>query len=241
MYHSIADDEARCNQYCVTPETLESDLKYLKENGYTAVLTEDLINYVFQGEALPEKPVVITADDGFYNNLYYMLPLLEKYDMKAIISIVGSFTDNVAAQDVHNKIYAYCSWEDVSRLLESERIEIGNHTYNMHSTAVRNGCAIMSGESEEDYHAALLNDLGLMQSLTFENTGYTPIAFTYPYGYICRESKSVIRELGFKAYYTCYEQPNYITHSPDTLYGLNRYNRPSGISTEDFMKRVLKV
>ena len=47
MYHSVLKDESRLNDYVVTPVTLEKDLIYLKENGYTTVFISDLINYVY--------------------------------------------------------------------------------------------------------------------------------------------------------------------------------------------------
>ena len=50
---------------------------------------------------LPEKPVMITLDDGCYNNLSDVLPLLEKYDMHAIVSVVGEYTNVTAKNDPH--------------------------------------------------------------------------------------------------------------------------------------------
>ncbi|MGN1085576.1 MAG: polysaccharide deacetylase family protein, partial [Porcipelethomonas sp.] len=105
MYHSIVDDSSRISDYSVTPEIVENDLKYLKEHGYNTVFTEDVINYV-NGGSLPDNPIIITADDGFYNNEAYLLPLLEKYDMKAVISVVGYYTEVTAAADPHVPEYS---------------------------------------------------------------------------------------------------------------------------------------
>ena len=70
----------------LSPAQFESDLKYLKENGYHTVVVQDLIDYVEKGVPLPEKPVMLTFDDGYYNNYYYAFPLLEEYDAKIVIS-----------------------------------------------------------------------------------------------------------------------------------------------------------
>lgn len=75
MYHSVFS--GRHSDYVVPPEVLESDLAYLSDHGYQAVLVSDLVEYVYNGKALPEKPVMITFDDGYYNNLEQCLPLLE--------------------------------------------------------------------------------------------------------------------------------------------------------------------
>lgn len=237
MYHSICENNP--HDYSVTPEQVESDLAYLKNNGYTAVTAQQLADYVYNDGFLPAKPVLITLDDGFYNNLYYLLPLLEKYDMNAVISIVGNFIDNNAEENPHVPEYSYLTWDDVNELLRSNRIEIGNHTYNMHSNNSRKGCSIYSGENPESYADIFNDDISLLQSEIHEHTGTIPFIFAYPYGYICSESIPVLRENGFLITLTCRERPNYINHDPDCLYGLGRYNRSGNISTEEFMEKIL--
>ncbi len=239
MYHSIVGENDSENDYQISVEKVEQDMKYLKENGYTTVFVEDVVNYVRGNMPLPEKPVVVTADDGFYNNLYYLLPLLEKYDMKATISVVGYFSEAIASKDPHMPEYSYLTWEDISELLESGRIEIGNHTYNMHSLGERKGCSKLSYETDEEYYNLLMEDIGLMQTLVKMNTGITPAVFTYPFGAISPESIPVLKELGFEAALSCLEKPNYISHDESCLFCLNRYNRPSGVSTEEFMGKIM--
>lgn len=121
----------------------------------------------------PEKPVVITADDGFYNNSYYLIPLLEKYDMNATVSVVGYYSEYISVNDPHVPEYSYLTWEDIKDMNKAGEIEFGNHTYNMHSNDNRKGCAKLSYETEEEYAEMFNNDIGLMQSLMKINTGIT--------------------------------------------------------------------
>ncbi len=237
MYHSIHD--SRQGDYIVSCQTVESDLKYLSQNGYTAVFVEDVVNYVHGKSSLPEKPVIITADDGFYNNIANLLPLLEKYDMKATVSVVGYYTEVLASDDPHVPEYSYMTWEDIKAACKTGRFEFGNHTYNMHSENQRLGCSKLSWETEEEYSQSFTEDVGLLQSLMKINTGITPAVFTYPYGFISEESVPLLKKMGFSAALSCYEKPNYITHDESCLFPLNRYNRPAGISTEEFMKKAL--
>ena len=44
MYHGILKDKKLQGKYVIDPELLESDLCYLKEHGYTAVVMQDLID-----------------------------------------------------------------------------------------------------------------------------------------------------------------------------------------------------
>lgn len=239
MYHSILKDTNRSGKYVVTPQTLENDMIYLRNNGYETILVKDLIAYVYEDIPLPKKPVVLTFDDGHYNNLVYLLPLLEKYQMKAVISVVGSYTEQYSDSDSHNPNYSYLTWEDIKALEDSQQIEIANHTYHYHEKSNRKGCNILESESKEEYQKNLLADLEKLQIKLQENSGIVlPVTFTYPFGYICPESQDAIEKAGFLASLSCYERINRITKNRDCLYTLGRYNRPSGISTEEFMKKI---
>lgn len=239
MYHSVYGTQP--SEYIVTPSQLENDLIWLRDNGYTSVTAAELIDYTRGRGNLPEKPVLITLDDGFYNNLSELLPLLEKYNMHAIVSVVGQYTESLAPNDPHTSAYSYLTWEDISKLADSGRVEIGNHTYNMHcGNGIRKGCSMAAGETEDEYHTTLFNDLSLLQQELHRCTGITPVVFAYPFGYISRESLPVIRECGFLITLTCYERMNYITRNPDCLLGLSRYNRSGLYSTEEYMNRLTK-
>lgn len=237
MYHSV--HEERTGAYIVSPKTLEQDLAYLSAHDYHAVFVEDLIAYVYDGKPLPDHPVVITFDDGFYNNFSAALPLLEQYDMRATISVVGSFMEAQADADSHHPAYSYLTAADIRALCDSGRIEIGNHTYAMHGNQTRHGCAILPNEREAAYAQVLRQDVGQLQSLLTAQAGVTPVVFAYPFGFVCPESIPVLRGMGFLATLTCYERPNLITRDPDCLIGLCRYNRDSSLTTAAFMQRAL--
>ena len=239
MYHSILKDPSRSNKYTVTPAVLEEDLKYIKDKGYTTVTIADLISYVYDDSPLPEKPIVLTFDDGHYNNYGYLFPLLEKYDMKAVISIVGSYTDKFTETDEANLNYSYLRWKDIKELMDTGRIEFQNHTYNLHiNTGKRIGTKKIKGETDEHYKSILKDDILKLQQEFEENTNYTPKCFTYPFGGISNASLDIIKELGFKASLSCEQGINKLTKNPNSLYLLKRYNRPSYISTYNFFQKI---
>lgn len=236
MYHSVGGNTP--SQYTVTPEQLESDLRWLSLHGYTSVSAQQLCLYTQNKGDLPEKPVLITLDDGFYNNLSILLPLLEKYDMRAVVSVVGSYSQYNAAADPHNDLYSYLTWEDISELVKSGRVEIGNHTWDMHTLSARRGCLPMEGESAEEFCAALREDIYALQYALHDNTGIMPFVFTYPFGSVSRQSIPVLRECGFLMTLTCRELPNTITRDTNCLYNIGRYNRSGLMSTEEFMSKI---
>lgn len=239
MYHSILKDPSRSNKYTVTPTVLEEDLKYIKDKGYTTVTITDLISYVYDNKPLPKNPIVLTFDDGHYNNYGYLFPLLEKYDMKAVISIVGSYTDKFTETDEANLNYSYLRWKDIKELMDTGRIEFQNHTYNLHSnTGKRIGTKKIKGETDEHYKNVLEEDILKLQQEFKENTNYIPQCFTYPFGGISNASLDIIKELGFKASLSCEQGINKLTKNPNSLYLLKRYNRPSYISTYNFFQKI---
>jgi len=239
MYHSILKDETKTGKYVVTPDTLASDMVYLKNAGYETVTMSDVIAYVKNGEMLPEKPVVLTFDDGYRNNLTYLLPLLEEYDMKAVISVVGAYAKHFSESEDHNINYAHLTWGDMSTLVESGRVEIQNHSYDMHSIGERKGSMKMSTETMSQYRESFVEDALHNQTLLLENCGIVPNTYTYPYGRITTESVSFLEDIGFEAALTCYEYVNMLGNDESVLMSLGRFNRPGNIDTNTFMKRIL--
>lgn len=239
MYHSVCHNDRIQSKYILSPEAFEADLQWLSRRGYTAVFVSDLVAYVNGERSLPERPVVITLDDGFLNNKTNVLPLLQKYNMKAVVSVVGSFCQLYSETFDPDPTYAYLTWDDIADLAASGRVEIANHTYEMHSVGLRRGCMKKADESVAAYSAVLSEDLSRLQALLSEKSGVTPTVFAYPYGAVSSEALFVLRSLGFRAALTCEERVNYLSpEAPDRLYALGRFNRPSGEGTEEFMRRV---
>lgn len=242
MYHSIMKKSPELGKYVITVTEFENDIKCLKDRGYSAITMTELINYVYNNAALPKKPVIITFDDGNLNNYLYGKPILEKYKMKAVLSVIGKYSEAFSGTPppTSDPAYSHVSWNQIKEINDSGYFEIQNHTYNLHSiTKKRNGAKRNKGESLENYRAALTQDIVKLQNKLTEVTGTAPNTFTYPYGSISRESKDILKELGFKATLSCTEGVNLISRNqPEQLFGLKRKNRPHGVSTITFFKKL---
>ena len=119
MYHGVHSNPKKAGDYVITPQALEEDLLYLQRQGCTTVVMSDLIAYVQQGTPLPEKPVMITFDDGYYNNYLNAYPLLQKYQMKAVISIIVGETDKYSELDENKENYSHITWDMINEMMES--------------------------------------------------------------------------------------------------------------------------
>ncbi len=229
MYHSIVENSSRWSTYVISPAELERDLKFLQANGYQTVTVQDLIDYVDGNGQLPEKPVMLTFDDGYYNNYLYAYPLLQRYGMKAVLSPVGRYADQYSLSEDFNPEYAHASWKQLREMSDSGTIELQNHSYNMHTiTSSRAASTKVNGESADHYRTALVADAVRMQVLLDSQTGVLPLAYTYPFGLVSKESIQILKDMGFRASLSCTSGMNRITNDPKCLFLLKRYLRPHG-------------
>lgn len=235
MYHSIYS--ANNNAFVLSPKQLESDMKYLKDRGYTAVLTSDLEKFrTDKMYRLPSKPVIITFDDGCYNNYANAMPILKKYGMKGVVSVVGDFTDRAEKEDRQSNSYSSLKLSQMKEMQDSGVFEIGNHTYSLHY--VKNGmkgARKMSWESAEQYKKRLSADLGKLQD-RLAGGGIDCKCFAFPFGAYSKDAEEVLRSLGFRAAFTCNEKINKVSRTSNLFY-LYRFNRPSGESSQAFFQK----
>lgn len=238
MYHSVL--KSKSGVYIVSPAQFEEDLKQITEAGYTTVFPSEIIAYCDGYGTLPEKPVLITFDDGHYNNMFYALPILKKYSAKAVINIIGAFSEfSTTGGDDSNPNYSHLTWEQISELAQSGCFEIGNHTYNMHKYKPRFGVMPIQGESKEEYEKNFRNDVTRLQRKLEESTGYAPTVFAYPFGKYNSDIKNELIDMGFKMLLTCNEGVNVIRkNETDELFRLKRINRSGKYSTDTVLAKM---
>ena len=240
MYHGVRQDQKYVGKYVVSPQQLELDLLYLKEQGYTTILPRELVAYTTNSEAtLPEKPILITFDDGYYNNYVYAYPIFQKLNMKFLISPIGKFSGYASdGSEKQSPAYSHCSWEQLKEMNDSGLVEIGNHTWNMHTNSSRNGAARKKGESVESYRETLKADVMQLQNTLWEEAGLRSTVFVYPFGAYSDASEELLKELGFQMTLSSAEGINYIGKG-DSLFLLRRYNRASGKDIASYFDKIL--
>ena len=116
-YHKV-NDRTKDN-YTVTPEEFAAQMDALKEDGYTTISVLDFLRAKKGKQQLPEKPVVVTFDDGYSDNYTEALPILEKRGMKATVFMV---TNDIG-------LPGYLTWDQLHDM-EKRGVELGSHTAN---------------------------------------------------------------------------------------------------------------
>lgn len=179
-YHKVvpADSLAKYSTQ-VSVRKLEDDFKWLADNGYTAILPRELLTI----DTIKPKTVIITFDDGHYDNYYYMYPLLEKYGLKAEINVIVNWI-------TEERKNGWLTWDECREMSQSGRVEIGSHTFNLHNPTNGgsyilggvNGVGREVGESDTDYIERITADLQKSKDVIKERVGIEPVSFAYPYG-----------------------------------------------------------
>lgn len=207
LYHEFLpekewDGTIEFKEDVITPEEFESDLIWLKEHGYSAITTSELIEYFEGGGSLPEKPIIISIDDGKYGVYKWAWPLLNKHGMKASLAVIGSMIDSATASPATRDGDAapYCTWDEIAEMSASGSMEIISHTQSMHvfSHDGRQGANVAEGETSEQYLSVAVSDAKSIMSKIEKATGSTPFAMAYPYSVRSVESDIAWRGAGYK-------------------------------------------
>ena len=246
MYHHL--NETGSDTTDITPELFEAQIAALSEAGYTAVLPDDLEAYVRQGKALPDKPILITFDDGYLSNYELAFPILQKYNMKATIFVIGAtLGDTEHYKDTDYPITPHFNAQQAKEMVDSGLISIQSHTYDLHqwgpfeeTDSPRENILPLDGESEADYRAVLTEDCNTMRQFLQDSTGETNIyVLAYPSGLYDTLSQVTLLENGFDMTFTTDPTSNTLVKGlPQSLLDLGRYNMNQTITVEQVLTWV---
>ena len=201
MYHHFDNDKKNVNDMTVQTSEFEKQIKYLKDNGYTAITLKDLTEYKENKKSLPEKPILITIDDGYRSNYDIMYPIIKKYKMKATIFVIGERIDN--ANKKSNSIPKF-NWKQAKEMYDSNIIDIECHTYDSHKKGpTKRGekgifASALKNETKEEFESRITKDLEKNMNVIKKNIGYTPIALAYPYGDYSSKTEKILKNHGIK-------------------------------------------
>lgn len=238
MYHQISENRSIWGNYVIPEEKLRADFQYMKNNGFNPVSLKTVQDFVSgKSRTLPKNAVVITFDDGERSFLTKVLPLLKEFNYPAVVSIVGALADMYTKNGETNDAYAYLNWDDIKELSKEPLIEIGNHSYNMHSLGTRRGMGKIYGESDEAYKKIIASDFGLLHAAFKERLLNQPTILAYPYGIRNNILFEYAKSEGYTVTLTCSEKINRLKEN-SPLYELGRFNRPYKESCETFFAKL---
>lgn len=174
-FHRLVPDDVKKrvfpnNQWVGSVKVFEKMINYLYKNGYQTISTEEFYNWYKGDVEYSEKTVLITFDDGFYEDYYLALPVLKKYNFKATSFVVGSRIKEITRPYDKYKT-AFLGLDVINKVRkEYPNFEFQSHSYNMHYYTKGNKHRIKSMSYEE------------MEMDTKLNEKYKFTTMAYPYG-----------------------------------------------------------
>ena len=142
-YHDIVDEAGALAYDAITTRNLTMQFDWLRANGYRVISVDDILAAQRGERPLPPRAVLLTFDDGnrsFYTRAF---PLLRAFDYPAVLSVVGSFLEAPPRARVRYGTELavredFLTWAELRQLQGSGLVEIGSHTYGLHTTAFAN-------------------------------------------------------------------------------------------------------
>ncbi len=174
MYHHINYEARRLS---VRPEMLDSQIKYLLDQGYKIVkLSEAFKTFSIASSTSTtyDKTLVLTFDDGyrdFYLNAY---PILKKYNVPASLYVIN--------QDIGRP--GNVTWDMIKQLDKEGLVEIGAHTVNHKPLG--------KIKPEAAYY-----QMSKSKELLEKGLGHTVDTIVYPFGNFNENVKKQAKDIGF--------------------------------------------
>lgn len=215
-YHAIREikstDSGEQKAYSVSPENFAAQMKVLSENGYTSITPNQLHDFYTARKSLPEKPVMVTFDDG----------RKEQHDIGAKILEENGLRGTFFIMTVSLGRSVYMSKNDVKDLSDRGHT-IGCHTWDHHMVTKYQG---------EDFHLQLKKPKMQLEKIT----GKPVTSFAYPYGLWNKTAADSLQKMGYKTAFIFYGKQDQSL----PLYTIERINIPSSMKIADFETKLEK-
>lgn len=241
MYHNIGEEDGE-NGMIISPQRFESQIKALQENGFESITITELRDYVTGNASLPEKPILITFDDGYLSNYEFAYPILQKYEYEATVFAVGVTMGSDTYKDTGNSIYPHYNYEQARQMYEQGIIDTQSHTYDFHrvegwDAQYRDGASKLNGESDSDFASLFMDDILKSKTEIEQNIGNEVFAISFPKGVHSVLTDVCIRQAGYDVSVTVEEGINTITKGlPQSLYGLKRIGMYPNITAQSLIE-----
>lgn len=215
-YHEVTSDEkSLIPEYSITPQQFEAHLVWLKKNGYTFVNVDQVLQAEQGLKVLPKKAVLVTFDDGYQSFYEHAYPILKKYKIPSVLSVVGTWLSPSAGQNIQFgdkqvQRIDMLSWAELKEMQDSGIVEIGSHSFNLHRGVQGNPQGNQQPaattriyqkqtkqyESDSAYSNRIRQDLKENNLLLKKHGIRAPRVMTWPYGRYNHDVVKIAKQQG---------------------------------------------
>ena len=115
--------------HTVTTAELEGDLRFLQRNGYCCLGGDDLLGHLRNERPAPPRSVVLTFDDGAYNFRQVVLPLLERFRVRALAFVAPGMHFDMPPCGFEATLERPMTWNELREVHASGLVDIESHTF----------------------------------------------------------------------------------------------------------------
>lgn len=230
MWHNLAEESS--GDMTISVDTFRAQIEALHEAGFRTVSLQQLYDYVHFGTELPEKPIVLTFDDGYFSNYEYAFPILQEYDMQATIFAIGVSAGKDTYKDTDHAMTPHFGADEAREMVDSGLISVQSHTFDMHqwppfedgNAQVRETLLPFDGEADADYEAAVEADFAESRELLESITGQPVNALAFPEGAYVTLTQDALRSAGAELTFTTVRAVNTVVKGlPQSLCAMPRF------------------
>lgn len=200
MYHAFTENPEEQSSTILSVSVFREQLAALRDAGYTAVTYADLLAYADGTAALPEKPILLTFDDGYRSNLTLAAPVLEEFGMCAAVSVIGVSVGKDSYKDTGVPMFPHFSYAEAQEYYRRGILDFQSHTYDMHNNSLdtdfRDGVLQKDGESDSAYEAALRADWKRSKEELESGIGCSVFVIVYPFGKATENADAIFADCG---------------------------------------------
>jgi peptidoglycan/xylan/chitin deacetylase (PgdA/CDA1 family) len=179
LYHSVADAPSSwISGFTVTPATFERHMDAVVASGRTAMTVRGLRDNLRLGRPLPERPVLITFDDGFADTATVAGPALARRGLCSTVYVTTAVIGGVSPGED-----AMVDWSQIEEL-SAMGTEIGAHSHT-------------HPELDMLPEAAVRHEVELPKRMLEERLGEEVPSFAYPFGYSNPMVRRLVSEAGY--------------------------------------------
>lgn len=201
LYHGVIDDPNwKADHVNISLNDFRSQMFALKKSGYQTITLSQFGAFMRGKNNLPEKPIVITFDDGRKDSFYPVDPILRTLNFNAVMFVI---TGRSVGEE-NKKSFFHLSQIELEKMVENGRWELESHTQNGHDSEKidANGTKghFMSDrlwidsearlETEQEYKSRTEKDLLGSKIDLKNNLGVEVLGFAYPFGDYGQDSQN---------------------------------------------------